>query len=78
MLERIQKLCGTKLDSRNMTQVINEYAISLLNYHIALVDYTEDEFNALDLKVRTELRKHQHHYKLQCLERLYLPRKENG
>jgi Reverse transcriptase (RNA-dependent DNA polymerase) len=78
MLNRIRKLCTTSLSSRNLFQAINEYALSVLNYHIALVDYTQEEFEELDRKVRTLLRSHRIHYKPASWERLYLARKENG
>ena len=74
MLKRL----GGMLNSRNLFIAMNEYALSTLNYHIGLVDYTPEEFTDLDRKVRTELRIHRIHYQPASLERLYLPRKENG
>jgi hypothetical protein len=78
MFDRIHKLCQTRLHSRNLFKAINEYALSVLNYQIALVDYTEQELEDLDRKVRTILRTYKAHFQPASLERLYLSRKENG
>ena len=78
LFSRLHKLCQTRLNSRNLFRAINEYALSILNYHIALVDYMEEEFEDIDLKIRTILRTYKIHYQPASLERIYLPRKENG
>ena len=36
ILARIDSLCKTKLNARNLMQAINEYAISVLNYYVEL------------------------------------------
>ena len=78
MSNRIHKLCQSRLNSRNLFKAINEYAISVLNYNIAQVDYTVEESKGLDHKVRTILRSYKAHYQPASLERLYLSRKDNG
>ena len=54
-----------------------KYALSVLNYHIALVDYTVEEYEDLDRKVRTILRSYNAHRQPASLERFYLSRKDN-
>ncbi|TBU13384.1 hypothetical protein CWI38_0449p0020 [Hamiltosporidium tvaerminnensis] len=69
-IARVERLCCTRLNSRNIFQAINQPAISLLNYHISVHRLEPADFsNVSENKI---------HLRPGCKERLYLPRKELG
>ncbi|OIR56213.1 MAG: uncharacterized protein A8A55_3041, partial [Amphiamblys sp. WSBS2006] len=78
ILKRVERLCDSSLNARNLTHAINEFAISVINYYAGLVEYTESEARELDKKIRSVLLRKKVHEKGAATERLYLPRRENG
>ncbi|TBU20941.1 hypothetical protein CWI38_0008p0140 [Hamiltosporidium tvaerminnensis] len=76
LIARVERLCRTRLNARNLFQVINQHAISLLNYHIGVLRLGPAEFSKLDDAVRAVLVKNKIHLRPGCKERLQLPRKE--
>ncbi|TBT97397.1 hypothetical protein CWI39_2972p0010, partial [Hamiltosporidium magnivora] len=78
LIARVERLCRTRLNARNLFQVINQHAISLLNYHIGVLRLGPAEFSKLDDAVRAVLVKNKIHLRSGCKERLYLPLKELG
>lgn len=78
LLARVERLCATKLNAKNLFKAINEHAISLVNYHIGLQHLEPTDFVSLDHLVRQILIKHKVHLQPGCKERLYLPRTEMG
>ncbi|KAG0435495.1 Retrovirus-related Pol polyprotein from type-2 retrotransposable element R2DM [Dictyocoela muelleri] len=76
--QRIRKLCNTKLTGKNLFTAINEFAISLLNYYVGVVNIPEDTLVKQDKEIRNILREFKCHYKTASKERLYLKRKYNG
>lgn len=69
----VNKLCDTNLHGRNLMRGINEYATSLLNYYIGLLDIEPEKFTKLDHDIRQILITHRIHLQPACKERLYLP-----
>ncbi|TBU08174.1 hypothetical protein CWI38_2296p0010, partial [Hamiltosporidium tvaerminnensis] len=65
LIAQVQRLCRTRLTTRNLFQAIYQHAISLLNYH-----------KGLDNAVRVVLVKNKKHIRLRYKERLCLPHKE--
>lgn len=55
LIERVEKLCLSKLNGRNLIHAINEYAISLVNYYIGIIDLEPKVFAELDHDVRQVL-----------------------
>ncbi|KAK1349888.1 hypothetical protein LUQ84_000877 [Hamiltosporidium tvaerminnensis] len=47
-IARVERLCCTRLNSRNIFQAINQPAISLLNYHISVHRLEPADFSKLD------------------------------
>ena len=47
ILMRIEALCTTKLNARNLFRGINEFAISTINYYIGILNYEPEEFEQL-------------------------------
>ncbi|KAF7682575.1 hypothetical protein TCON_2202 [Astathelohania contejeani] len=78
LLAKVNRLCDSNLNSKNLFKAINKHAISLVNYHIGLQHLEPTDFIKLDHKIRQALIKHKVHLKPRCKERLYLPRTEMG
>ncbi|KAF7682659.1 hypothetical protein TCON_2125 [Astathelohania contejeani] len=73
---RVDRLCNSNLNAKNLFKAINKHSISLINYHIGLQHLEPADFAAIDQEVCLFLIKHNVHLKPGCKERLYLPRKE--
>ena len=78
LMARINRLCETKLNARNLIHSVNEHALSLLNYYVGVLRLEPKDFEDLDHAVRQSLMRHGVHNQLGCLERLYLPRNQLG
>ncbi|KAF7684756.1 hypothetical protein TCON_0072 [Astathelohania contejeani] len=78
MIMRVDRLCNSKLNAKNLFKAINEHAISLINYHIVLQHLESANFAAIDQEVRLYLIKHNVHLKPGCKKKLNLPRNEMG
>ncbi|KAL6120577.1 hypothetical protein NUSPORA_02671 [Nucleospora cyclopteri] len=78
LLARVERLCKTKLNSKNLFRAINEHAISLVNYYIGVLKIEPDDFARLNEEIRLILTKNKIHFQPNCKERLYLPRTEMG
>ena len=73
---RIEALCTTKLNARNLFRGINEFAISTINYYIGILNYEPEEFEQLDKQIRQILAKHNVIIKASNIQRLYISRDE--
>ncbi|TBU11924.1 hypothetical protein CWI38_0978p0020, partial [Hamiltosporidium tvaerminnensis] len=76
LISRVERLCHTRLNAKNLFSAINQHAISLINYHIGIVRLEPADFSKLDDAVRAVLVKNKIHLRPGCKERLYLPRTE--
>ncbi|KAL6120540.1 hypothetical protein NUSPORA_02711 [Nucleospora cyclopteri] len=75
-MARVERLCQTKLNGRNLFKAVNEHAISLVNYYIGILKLEPDDYARLDNEIRTILTKYKIHFQPSCKKRLYLPRTE--
>ncbi|XP_029656113.1 uncharacterized protein LOC115230004 [Octopus sinensis] len=75
---RAAMLCKTRLNARNLFHALNEYAISLLNYYVGLIEFEPSEYDEMDLIVRRVLRENHVHVLASNKERLYLSRGQLG
>ncbi|KAG0438953.1 hypothetical protein DMUE_2771 [Dictyocoela muelleri] len=57
IIERIEKLCKTNLNERKLFEAINQYAISVINYNIGILDLNEADLENINLKIRKTLTK---------------------
>ncbi|KAL6122015.1 hypothetical protein NUSPORA_00969 [Nucleospora cyclopteri] len=73
LLARVERLCKTKLNGKNLFRAINEHAISLVNYYIGVLKIEPDDFARLDEEIRLILTKNKIYFQPNCKERLYLP-----
>lgn len=78
ILKRVENLCRTGLNGRNMIMAINEYALSVINYYVGAIPLEEEDYLRIDQEVRKILTKHRMHMQPANTQRLYLPRKELG
>ncbi|KAF7682790.1 hypothetical protein TCON_1992 [Astathelohania contejeani] len=74
ILARVNKLCNSNLNSKNLFKAINEHAIFLVKYHIVLQNLEPVDFLKFDHEIRQALIKHKVHIKFVCNEWLYLLR----
>jgi hypothetical protein len=75
---RVESLCKTNLNSRNLIRAVNEFAISQINYYVGIVDIEPEQFRSIDCSIRRIFIRHHVHQQPACKERLYLPRDELG
>ena len=75
---RVEKLCQRSLNAVNLFQAINQYAISVMNYHVGVLKLEPKDFEEIDSLIRNILMKYKIHQQPACLQRLYLPRNELG
>jgi hypothetical protein len=78
IMGRVDRLCRTRLNAKNLMIAINEHAISPLNYYIGVIDIEPEEYRRIDDEIRQILIKYGVHKQPACKERLYLPRGELG
>ncbi|TBU10662.1 hypothetical protein CWI38_1622p0010, partial [Hamiltosporidium tvaerminnensis] len=78
LISRVERLCHTRLNAKNLFSAINQHAISLINYHIGVLRLEPADFSKLDDAVRAVLLKNKIHLRPGCKERLYLSRTELG
>ncbi|TBU01338.1 hypothetical protein CWI36_1368p0020 [Hamiltosporidium magnivora] len=70
LIVRVERLCCTRLNSKNLFQAINQHAISLLNYLTGVLAPEPADFYKLDYAVRAVLVKNKIHLCPECKERL--------
>lgn len=75
---RVRKILESKLNGGNVIQGINTYAVSLLRYSAAFIDWTKDEVRQLDKRTRKLMTMHKALHPKSDVDRLYLPRKNGG
>ncbi|TBU08033.1 reverse transcriptase [Hamiltosporidium tvaerminnensis] len=78
LISRVERLCHTRLNAKNLFSAINQHAISLINYYIGVLRLEPADFSKLDDAVLAVLVKNMIHLRPGCKKRLYLPRTELG
>ena len=78
ILSRTKRLCETNLNSKNLFKSINEYAISVINYHIGVLKLEPKDYSELDDEIRKVLMDYKVHLQPANKERLYMPRSKLG
>ena len=77
-LRRVRKVLGTKLNVGNIIKGINPWAISLLRYSAAFIDWNCAELTQLDQITRKLMTIHNALHPKGNADCLYIPRKEGG
>ena len=75
---RVRKILETKLNAGNLIKGINTWAVSLLRYSAAFLDWTKFEMEQLDRQTRKLMTMHNALHPKSNVDRLYLPRKDGG
>ncbi|KAG0442732.1 hypothetical protein DMUE_0047 [Dictyocoela muelleri] len=78
IFQRIESLCSTELNAKNLFEAINQFAIPVMNYHIGILNIPEREYENINLEIRKILTKHKIYNPLASPERLYLKRNDLG
>ena len=75
---RVRKILETKLNGGNLVKAINTWAIPLLRYSAAFLDWRKSELQDLDRKTRKLLTMHNGLHPKSNVDRIYIPREEGG
>ena len=75
---RVREILETKLNAGNLIKGINIWAVSLLRYSAAFLDWTKFEMEQLDRQTRKLMTMHNALDPKSNVDRLYLPRKDGG
>ena len=75
---KILKICRSELSPKNKITAINQMATPVLTYGFGFIDWPQREIDNLDVKTRKILTMHKILYRNQCMDRVYLPRREGG
>ena len=75
---RVRKILETKLNAGNLIKGINTWAVSLLRYSAAFLDWTKFEMEQLDRQTRKLMKMHNALHPKSNVDRLYLLRKDGG
>ncbi|KAG0435865.1 Retrovirus-related Pol polyprotein from type-1 retrotransposable element R2 [Dictyocoela muelleri] len=78
ILIRVENVLKSNLYSRNKVTALNEYALSVLNYFVGLINMNGKFCRELDNQIRKLMIQYNFHFADASIERLYLPRKING
>ena len=75
---RLKKICRSELSLKHKIANINQMALPVLIYGFGIIDWPEIEIDNLNVKTRKILTLHNVLYRHQCMDRVYLPRREEG
>ena len=75
---RVRKVLQSKLSGGNVIKAVNTWAVSLLIYSAAFVDWTREDLREFDRKTRKVMNMNSALHPRDSVARLYLPRKEGG
>ena len=76
--KRVEDLCNLELYERNLIKSINSRALSVLAYGMNVVEYTKEELQSVDRKIRGILTRKGMIWRQSSNERLYMPITEGG
>ena len=77
-IKRVKKVCKSNLTSKNKITAINQLAVPVITYGIGIIDWPQGDLNNIDTKTRKILTMNKVTYRNQCLDRIYIPRREGG
>ena len=77
-VKRLKKICRTELTPKNKITAINQLAIPVLTYGFGIIEWPQRDLNSLDVKTRKIMTMYKLIYRHQCMDRVYLPRREGG
>ena len=75
---RVRKILETKLNGGNIIKAINTWAIPILRYSAAFLDWTISDLKEMDKRTRKLMTMHNALHPRSNVDRLYIPRSEGG
>ncbi|XP_026730686.1 uncharacterized protein LOC113495889 [Trichoplusia ni] len=75
---RLNALFRSQLNSRNVSQAINSYAVPVLTYSFGLINWSQSDLLNLQRMINTSLTTHRKHHPRSCVQRMTLSRDEGG
>ncbi|KAL1446040.1 hypothetical protein WDU94_012394 [Cyamophila willieti] len=77
-LQRVNLILKSKLNSKNLINGINTYAIPLLTYSFGIIKWTLTELKDIQTKTNVTMTRHRIHHPKSAVERMTLKRKDGG
>ena len=77
-LRRVPKVLETTLNGGNIIKGINTWAVSLLRYSAAFIDWNYAELTQLDRRTRNLMTMHNALHPKSNVDCFYMPKKEGG
>ena len=77
-LRRVRKVWNSQLNALNKTIAHNVFAVPVLTPNIAILDWSKEEVQQLDIKIRKTMAMAGSVHKRSDVERHYTPRKQGG
>ena len=77
-IRRLRKVLKSKLNGGNLVHGVSAWAVSLLRYSAAFVSWRKSELQAIDRKTRKLFTIYGALHPKSDVDRLYIPRKEEG
>ena len=77
-IRRLTKLLKSKLNSGNLFQAINTWAVSLYRYGAGIVEWTQEELRQIDRRTRKLITMYQGMHPRSDVDRMYVEREKGG
>ena len=77
-LWRVRLIQRTELNGRNKIEAVNSFAVPVVQYSLDHIDWKISELKKIDTKTRKLLNMHKMLHPKEDMERLYIPRKDEG
>jgi hypothetical protein len=77
-VRRLRLILNTELSATNKMQAVGSLAVPVLRYSFGIINWHREEMQKLDRKTRKMLTIHAQHHPRVDIDRLYVPRKEEG
>ena len=75
---QVRKILETKLNDGNIIKAINTWAIPILSYSAAFLNWTISDLQEMDKRTRKLMTMHNALHPRSTIDRLYIPRSEGG
>ena len=77
-LRRVKLAAGSKLNAGNLISAVNVWAVSVVRYTAGILEWTDKELKAMDVKTRKILTRNGVFHMQSSVDRLYMKRKVGG
>ena len=76
--DRLKRVLRSKLNSGNLFNAINTWAVSLYRYGAGVVEWTKDELKQIDRRTRKMIAMHRGMHPRSDVDRMYVEREKGG